>query len=100
MNAALLGLKSIAESMLVSRALTAPAIGYRFEGFAPHEQDFEREWCLGVVIVGVFCKNQPLFFVVCCCCCCCCSMKNSFRGPLCKYEYRVSMDGVATGGRC
>ena len=66
MNAALLGLKSIAESMLVSRALTAPAIGYRFEGFAPHEQDFEREWCLGVVIVGVFCKNQPLFFVVCC----------------------------------
>ena len=41
MNAALLGLTDTAQSMVVQRAQTAPAVGYRFSAFAPHEQDYE-----------------------------------------------------------
>ena len=41
MNAALLGLTDIASNNVISRAKTAPAVGYRFQGFAPHEQDYE-----------------------------------------------------------
>ena len=41
MNAALLGLTEIASSNVLARAKTAPATGYRFQGFAPHEQDYE-----------------------------------------------------------
>jgi hypothetical protein len=41
MNAAMLGLTDKAASMATSRAKTAPAKGYRFPAFAPHEQDFE-----------------------------------------------------------
>jgi alpha-L-fucosidase 2 len=41
MNAALLGLNNLTKNMLIQRVQTAPAIGYRFEAFAPHEQDYE-----------------------------------------------------------
>ena len=41
MNAALLGLTEIASTNVLARAKTAPATGYRFQGFAPHEQDYE-----------------------------------------------------------
>jgi len=41
MNAALLGDATIATKQTVNRAKTPPAKGYRFMGFAPHEQDFE-----------------------------------------------------------
>lgn len=41
MNAALLGQAPLAARMVLERALTAPAKGYRFQGFAPHEQDYE-----------------------------------------------------------
>jgi len=41
MNAALLGIADVASSMAMARAKTAPAAGYRFQGFAPHEQDYE-----------------------------------------------------------
>jgi hypothetical protein len=39
--AALLGLTSATVPMLVSRAASGPARGYRFPGFAPHYQDYE-----------------------------------------------------------
>eukprot|EP01006_Ploeotia_vitrea_P029430 TRINITY_DN61979_c0_g2_i1.p1 TRINITY_DN61979_c0_g2~~TRINITY_DN61979_c0_g2_i1.p1 ORF type:complete len:388 (-),score=25.84 TRINITY_DN61979_c0_g2_i1:41-1204(-) len=41
MNAALLGLTSSLKKMLISRGNTRSADGYRFPGFAPHEQDYE-----------------------------------------------------------
>jgi hypothetical protein len=41
MDAALLGITPTAKSMVVSRADTGPAPGYRFPAFAPHEQDYE-----------------------------------------------------------
>jgi len=41
MNAALLGLTDVVMPMVVGRAKTGPAKGYRFQGFAPHEQDYE-----------------------------------------------------------
>ena len=41
MNAALLGVTNIASTMAMARAKTSPAAGYRFQGFAPHEQDYE-----------------------------------------------------------
>ena len=41
LNAALLGLTERAKNMIVERAQTPPAIGYRFLAFAPHEQDYE-----------------------------------------------------------
>ena len=41
MNAALLGNAEIAATKAVLRALTPPGKGYRFLGFAPHEQDYE-----------------------------------------------------------
>lgn len=41
MDAALLGMTSEASAMLIERALTSPAPGYRFQGFMPHEQDYE-----------------------------------------------------------
>ena len=41
MDAALLGLASDAAKYVVKRATTAPAQGYRFPAFAPHEQDYE-----------------------------------------------------------
>ena len=41
MNAALLGRASVAASMVLSRATAAPAVGYRFPGFASHNQDYE-----------------------------------------------------------
>jgi hypothetical protein len=41
MNAALLGQTKAAAAMLVERAGTRPAPGYRFEGFMPHFQDYE-----------------------------------------------------------
>lgn len=39
--AVLLGLAQQAAPMLLARANTPPAAGYRFPGFAPHEQDFD-----------------------------------------------------------
>jgi hypothetical protein len=39
MNAALLGLTNLAAEWVVQRATTGPATGYRFQGFAPHEQE-------------------------------------------------------------
>jgi hypothetical protein len=41
MNAALLGDAKIASTQCVNRAKTPSGKGYRFEGFAPHEQDYE-----------------------------------------------------------
>ena len=42
LNAAvLLGLTQQAVPMLLARASTPPAAGYRFPGYAPHEQDFD-----------------------------------------------------------
>ena len=41
MNAALLGLTELAQKMVLERALTPPAPGYRFPAFAPHFQDSE-----------------------------------------------------------
>eukprot|EP01001_Neometanema_parovale_P007003 NODE_332_length_2657_cov_50.772691_g312_i0.p1 GENE.NODE_332_length_2657_cov_50.772691_g312_i0~~NODE_332_length_2657_cov_50.772691_g312_i0.p1 ORF type:complete len:832 (-),score=157.15 NODE_332_length_2657_cov_50.772691_g312_i0:160-2604(-) len=41
LNAALLGEAAIAHNMIVERARTSPAVGYRFPAFAPHEQDYE-----------------------------------------------------------
>ena len=41
MDAALLGLASDAANYGAKRAATAPAQGYRFPAFAPHEQDYE-----------------------------------------------------------
>lgn len=38
---ALIGDSVNAASQLLGRVKTAPALGYRFPGFAPHEQDFE-----------------------------------------------------------
>ena len=38
MDAALLGLAADATKFVTARALTAPALGYRFPAFAPHEQ--------------------------------------------------------------
>ena len=40
MDAALLGNASTAAAYVITRAKTAPATGYRFPAFAPHEQDF------------------------------------------------------------
>ena len=41
MNAALLGDARIARAKVLARAHTSSATGYRFQGFAPHEQDYE-----------------------------------------------------------
>ena len=41
MNAALLGDAATAKAQTVGRAKTASGKGYRFQGFAPHEQDYE-----------------------------------------------------------
>lgn len=41
MNAALLGDTALASAMLIGRAETPSAIGYRFPAFGPHEQDYE-----------------------------------------------------------
>ena len=41
LNAALLGRAKKASMDTLDRAKTAPAKGYRFPGFAPHEQDYE-----------------------------------------------------------
>lgn len=41
LNAALLGRTKMAARMTLDRAITAPAKGYRFPGFAPHMQDYE-----------------------------------------------------------
>jgi hypothetical protein len=41
MNAALLGMTEQAAAMVIQRALTGPAPGYRFQGFMPHMQDYE-----------------------------------------------------------
>ena len=41
MDAALLGRSGDAANFVVARASTAPALGYRFPAFAPHEQDYE-----------------------------------------------------------
>lgn len=41
MDAALLGLASQAQAYVTARANTAPASGYRFPAFMPHEQDYE-----------------------------------------------------------
>ncbi len=38
---ALTGDAASASRQLLQRAATAPASGYRFPGFAPHEQDFD-----------------------------------------------------------
>ena len=40
-NAALLSLDQISMQMILARANTGPAKGYRFPGFMPHEQDYE-----------------------------------------------------------
>ena len=37
----MLGLTDKTAAMVVQRAHTAPAKGYRFQGFAPHEQDYQ-----------------------------------------------------------
>jgi hypothetical protein len=42
MNAALLGDATIASAQCISRARTHAGQGYRFQGFAPHEQDCEQ----------------------------------------------------------
>jgi len=39
--AALAGLADTAANLLLQRAVTPPAAGYRWPGFAPHEQDFD-----------------------------------------------------------
>ena len=39
--AALAGLADLAAKLLLQRAATPPAQGYRWPGFAPHEQDFD-----------------------------------------------------------
>ena len=39
--AALAGLADLAAKLLLQRAATSPAQGYRWPGFAPHEQDFD-----------------------------------------------------------
>ena len=39
--AALLGIADVAMENALARALTPPASGYRFQGFAPHMQDFD-----------------------------------------------------------
>lgn len=41
MDAALLGIASEAQNMVLTRAQTAPASGYRFPAFSPHLQDYE-----------------------------------------------------------
>lgn len=41
MNAALLGRAELAARAVLARAATPPALGYRFEGFAPREQDYQ-----------------------------------------------------------
>lgn len=41
MNAALLGMTHLAAALVVQRAMQPPAAGYRFQGFASHEQDYE-----------------------------------------------------------
>ena len=41
MDAALLGQTAVAQAMALDRANTAPAKGYRFQGFMPHLQDYE-----------------------------------------------------------
>ena len=41
MNAALLGNAEHAKAGLLGRSSSAPGAGYRFIGFAPHEQDYE-----------------------------------------------------------
>ena len=41
MNAALLGDAKIAAAQSLNRAHTPSGKGYRFLGFAPHEQDYE-----------------------------------------------------------
>jgi len=41
MIAVLLGLKDLSKKMILERALTRPATGYRFVGFAPAMQDYE-----------------------------------------------------------
>ena len=38
---ALTGDASSSSAQLLARAFTPPAAGYRFPGFAPHEQDFD-----------------------------------------------------------
>lgn len=38
---ALTGAAAPAAAQLLQRAMTPPATGYRFPGFAPHEQDFD-----------------------------------------------------------
>ena len=40
MNAALLGRAALAARAVLERAATPPATGYRFDGFAPREQDY------------------------------------------------------------
>ena len=40
MNAAMLGLAANASAMVLARARVAPAVGYRYPFFAPHEQDY------------------------------------------------------------
>jgi len=39
--AALIGVTDVAKEMVLQRANTPPALGYRWPGFAPHEQDFD-----------------------------------------------------------
>ena len=41
MNAALLGRARLAARAVLERAATSPAVGYRFPGFAPREQDYQ-----------------------------------------------------------
>ena len=43
LNAALLGRAARASRMVLDRAATAPAVGYRFPGFAPAEQDSDTD---------------------------------------------------------
>ena len=60
MNAALLGLTKEAMTDVVSRAKTAPAKGYRFQGFAPHEQDYEPSQDNFDVILGYLARGSHL----------------------------------------
>ena len=47
---ALVGDSASASTQLLQRALTPPASGYRFPGFAPHMQDFDP------CVWGFFCR--------------------------------------------
>ena len=59
--AALVGMADVAAKLLLQRAATPPAAGYRWAGFAPHEQDFDPS--------SDHFANMNRCLQVCCLCC-------------------------------